>query len=398
MDVEQQSIHQISPVISMAGKVLIFTGAPESCALDWNPTGLLKDFQHQIIQFIALDRTRAAPSSHVSVSAEPSSAPAHALWRSVSLEKQHVSTGFSQLAHNVGVDFGPAASFASFISTESISVGGSNPDGSDLYRQGQQHERESQFYEHSLAIHEDVTSSQLVSSQSQSLQDTATSFQTDDSAALASFQSGDSLSQAPTVKAPLPFPGGDISNLKDRPSAAYITKIQPQTMTRNLIVGIISVSRPREVKTRWGTRAVVDLIVGDETEAGFAITFWLAPNSTVDESDLAGLRSGDIILVRNVALTAFMKKVSGSSLRNLTRIHLLHRARLEAQDVSGYYKTSDLRVGGVVHSQLAKTQRVWNWVVNFVSGGRPGKANKRKTSAAESCRPSPWDRPPLDTQ
>lgn len=380
----------------MAGKVLIFTGAPESCALDWNPTGLLKDFQHQIIQFIALDRTRAVPSSHVSVSAEASSAPAHALWRSVSLEKQHVSTGFSQLAHNVGFDFGPVAPFTSFISTESISFGGPNPDDSDVQRQ----EIESQFYDHSLAIHEDVTSSQLVSSQSQSVQgqDTAASFQTDDSGAPASFQSGNSFSQAPTVKTPLPFPGGDISNLKDRPSAAYITKIYPQTMTRNLIVGIISVSRPREVQTRWGTRVVVDLLVGDETEAGFAITFWLPPNSTVDESDLAGLRPGDIILVRNVALSAFMKKVSGSSLRNLTRIHLLHRARIEAQDVSGYYKTSDLRVGGLVHSQLAKTQRVWQWVVNFVSGGRPGKANNKKTSAAETCRPSPWDRPPLDTQ
>lgn len=343
-----------------------------------------------------VDRARTAPSGDIDVGARPSSAPSHALWRSVSLEKQHIPTGFSQLAHDFGLDFGPGAPF---ISAASLSFDAASEDGSDILPEQQHHFLPdatgiaSRFYEHSIAAHENVTSSQLVSSQSQSGQEVA-SFMTDDSASRTSFQSGDGFSPAPSAKAPLLSPTADIRNLKDLPTSAYITSIQPQTMTCNLIVGIISISQPREVKTRWGTRTLVEVVVGDDTMAGFAVTFWLAPNSTIAESALAGLRSTDVVLVQNVALSSFMNKVYGSSLRkNLTRIHLLYRARLDAQDVGGYYSRADLKIRGPAHPQLAKTSKVYDWVLNFVADGRSRmRTNKSKRSAA------PWDRPPLDSQ
>ncbi|KAM7207491.1 hypothetical protein V8F20_002177 [Naviculisporaceae sp. PSN 640] len=378
-------------------KVVILTGAPESSTLDWNPSGLLDTFQEQIIRFTgAVNRARTAPSSDISVRAGPSSAPAHALWRSVLLERQHIPTGFSQLAHDFGLDFGPGAPF---ISAASLSFDAASQDDSDIHSQHRRHYLPddtgiaSQFYEHSIAAHENVTSSQLVLSQSQPGLET-TSFMTDDSASRTSFQSGDSFSHPSSAKPPLLSPATDIRNLKDLPTAAYITRIEPQTMTCNLIVGIISISQPREVKTRWGTRTLVEVLVGDDTMAGFAVTFWLAPNSTVAESSLAGLRCTDVVLIQNVALNSFMNKVYGSSLRkNLTRIHLLYRARLDPQDVGGYYSGADLRTRGPAHPQLAKTSKVYDWVLNFVADGRSRRTtNKSKSSAA------PWDRPPLDSQ
>lgn len=376
-------------------RVMIYTGAPESSTLDWNPSGLLDTFQDQISHFIGqVDRARAAPSSHTSVSAGPSSAAAHALWRSIALERRHIPTGFSQLAHDFGFEFGPGAPF---ISTASLSFGAASDDVSDIHPE---HRRSllsdasamaSQFYEHSIAAHENVTSSQLVASQSLSGQET-TSFLTDDSASRISFQSCDSFSAVPSAKPPLLSPGTDIRNLKDLPTAAYISGIQPQTMTCNLVVGIISISQPRQVQTRWGNRTLVEVLVGDDTMAGFAVTFWLDPNSTVAESPLAGLRSTDVVLVQNVALNSFMNKVYGSSLRkNLTRIHLLYRARLDAQDVGGYYSRANLKIRGAAHPQLVKTSKVYDWVLNFVADGRSRRTNKKQSAA-------PWDRPPLDSQ
>ncbi|KAG7286177.1 hypothetical protein NEMBOFW57_008482 [Staphylotrichum longicolle] len=130
-------------------------------------------------------------------------------------------------------------------------------------------------------------------------------------------------------------------------------------MTFNLIVGIISISQPRAVKTRWGaTKYLVEVLVGDETKAGFAITYWL-PYNSVDESPLAGLRPQDVVLVQNVALNVFNNKVYGSSLRkNLTKVHLLSRMKLDPQDTGGYYSTSDLSFPGSAHPQLEKTRRL----------------------------------------
>ncbi|KAK3316266.1 hypothetical protein B0H66DRAFT_288235 [Apodospora peruviana] len=417
------------------GKVSIYAGAPESSALDWGTADLLPDFQPQIAVFTGQDsgdnglnhgdRTRPLPSPCCAAHLEASSAPGHAAWRSMPLERRLVPTGFSQQTHDFGFELGPGPAF---ISTASISLGIDHHDPSDSCLHDGLHDAQghddasdlaSQFYEHSLAIHEDISSSQLVSTPTYAASDrgdekaTVDSFRTSDLATSTSFQSNDStLSPALSVKGPLLLRGGEplITNLDELPSVSYLAKIQPQTMTCNLLVGIMSISRPREVQTRWGSsRTLVEILVGDETKAGFAVTFWLANNTTVAQSVLAGLRSRDVILIQNVALNAFMKKVYGSGLRkDLTKIHLLYRARLDALDSGGYYSSSDLASSRDAHLQLAKTRQVWNWVLQFVGDGRTargagqGRKDSKKGSAPRvdlmpKAGPRPGeDRPPLD--
>ncbi|KAK4103215.1 hypothetical protein N658DRAFT_505602 [Parathielavia hyrcaniae] len=356
----------------MASKVLFFTGAPESSALDWSPGGLLSEFQDPISAFASVD------TNHQQSPCTSSTVSRHAAWRSLPLAKESLSTGFSQqyaISFNRGPDqcaFGPSPQF--LTSVDLSLTDGDNDDPTPAL---------SQFYEHSIAVHEELASSQLVS---QSTGEATTSFLSDGSS---SFASGHG-SQPGSIKGPLLFRGSELlSDLKSLPSAAYLTKIQPQTMTCNLIVGIISISQPRAVKTRWGaTRYLVEILVGDETKAGFVITYWL-PYDTVDESPLAGLRPRDNVLVQNVALNVFMNKVYGSSLRkNLTRVHLFYRMKLDSRDVGGYYSTSDLSHTGPTHPQLEKTRRVRDWVLNFV-----GRGNHHKGQMDHGPR---WNKPPAD--
>jgi hypothetical protein len=356
----------------MPSKVLLFTGAPESNALDWAPSGLLSEFHDAIAAFAGISSNREPPSFSGSF------VPEHAAWRSLSLTKENIPTGFSQqyaISSNHGLDesaFGPSPEF---LTTDALSF---TSEGDDT----EQNPVLSQFYEHSMAAHDELTSSQLISQSTGH----GTSFLSDSAS---SFVSGDG-SQQGFIKGPLLFYGSEaLSDLKSFPSAAYLAKIQPQTMTCNLIVGIISISQPRAVKTRWGaTKCLVEVLVGDETKSGFAITYWL-PYDTVDGSPLAGLRPGDIVLVQNVALNVFANKVYGSSLRkSLTKVHLLHRKKLDPRDDGGYYSGSDLSYTGLAHPQLEKTRRVRDWVLNFVGRGDDHQG-------PTDTRPR-WDRPPAD--
>ncbi|SPQ27000.1 7d610a9c-ddd4-42af-bbd3-1efd9de65997 [Thermothielavioides terrestris] len=275
----------------MANKVLIFVGAPESKTLDWGSDDLMCEFLSDIAWLCGVDAGTRLPAA-------TSSVPEHAAWRSLSLVKAPIPTGFSQ-KHHGSFEYDPGnSSFdlsSDFLTPASLSFvsEGDHAEHSPVL---------SQFYEHSMAAHQEFASSQLVTQSG----DEVPSALSDNST---SFLSGDG-SQKEFAKGPLLFRGSDLlSDLKDIPSAAHLLKIQPQTMTCNLIVGIISLSQPRAVKTRWGaTKHLVELLVGDETKAGFAVTYWLASDD-VGESPLAGLRPRDIILLRNVALNVFTSKV-----------------------------------------------------------------------------------------
>ncbi|GAB1315816.1 Telomeric single stranded DNA binding POT1/Cdc13 domain-containing protein [Madurella fahalii] len=356
----------------MVNKVLILAGAPESSVIDWASTELLSGFHDTIARF--LDNSNTGNRASLA----ESSASEHAAWRSLSLDQTRIPIGFS---HQYAFEFdylprGSATGASTeFLTTASISFAweGDNDEHSAVL---------SQFYEHSIAVYQDLPSSQLISCPGSQV----TSFISDGST---SFLSRDG-SQAQSLRGPLQFRGSDIlTDLESIPSAAYLLKILPQTMTCNLIVGIISISQPRMVKTRWGaTRHLVEVLVGDETRAGFAITYWL-PSDSLAESPLAGLRPQDILLMQNVALNVFTKKVYGSSLRKeLTKVYLLYRMRLDAGDTGGYYSTADLASNNSTHPQLEKTQRVRDWVLNFVGQGSHAES---KTSPRAR-----WDRPPAD--
>ncbi|KAK3333779.1 hypothetical protein B0T19DRAFT_136595 [Cercophora scortea] len=375
-------------------KILILAGAPENKALDWDPAELLTGFQHRIVQFAGLDHQETAASWPKANALPESTAPANVAWRSIQLERTHMPTGFSQ-QRALRFAFGPGQSTAPEFMSTAAAVSFSTSFGDDGSQEGSQdhHDQDtgrsllSQFYEHSLAVHEEMPSSFLPASDGS--QDS--SFLSDNANSLLSVDD----SSADPLSEPLQFRGASqLSDLDSIPSAAYLDKIHPQTMTCNLIVGIISISQPKAVKTRWGsTRYLVEVLVADETKAGFAITFWLSSDS-VAESVLAGLRPQDVVLMQNVALNSFMKKVYGTTLRkDLTKVHLLHRARLDARDNGGYYSASDLRSNRSAHAQLDKTRRVWDWVLRFV-GHERGEGQRQRPGVAAPHHP--WDRPPLD--
>lgn len=99
--------------------------------------------------------------------------------------------------------------------------------------------------------------------------------------------------------------------------------------------------------------------------------------------------------MQNVALHVFRGKVYGQSLRKgLTRTTVLYRRRMAGDgDEGGYYRRKDLesQASGAAHPQLAKTRRVWDWVLRFVGG-------EERTEGEGKRRKKGWDLPPDDTQ
>jgi hypothetical protein len=179
----------------------------------------------------------------------------------------------------------------------------------------------------------------------------------------------------------------------DVPNAVYLSSIYPQTMTVNLIVGIISIPEPRAIRTRQGAGVeLIEVLVGDETKSGFGINFWLSssPSAHGDtRSILSGLRTRDVVLMRNVALSSFRGEVYGQSLRKeMTKVHLLYRNRVDKNDVGGYYNTADLSGGEPVLPQVEKTRKVREWVLKFVGiGAGPQKGKGPAFEASKEVLP-----------
>ncbi|KAK5661992.1 hypothetical protein OQA88_10103 [Cercophora sp. LCS_1] len=363
----------------MVGKVVIYAGAPRSDALDWSPyLDQLGKFDDMIVCFAGLGDSASGPP------AAGSDGPAPA-WRTLALEKAPFHTKFSQGGFTAA---GLTPGATEFFTTTSISF--------DKSRDAEEsQELLSQFYENSIAAYQqDLAPSQvLVDDESQLSANATTSFL---STTTTSSHGETSSFLDAEPKQPLAA-GGQLSDLGDIPSARYLQSIHPQTMTVNLIVGLISLSPPRAVKTRWGsTHELVEVLVGDETRAGFAVTFWLTPG-TEATAVLTSIRPGDIVLLQNVALNVFTNKVYGSSLRrNLTKVHLLHASRVPG----GHYTAADLSrrtTTADLHPQLAKTRRVRDWVLHFVGGG--ARKTKENPTQLRGAGGRSWDvMPPVDTQ
>ncbi len=245
----------------------------------------------------------------------------------------------------------------------------------------------SQFFEHSYAVHEDIPSSQIILPH----EATETSLLTDtDYSTFSSFDATESRTDKSLRVVPV---SGRLSNLSDIPNAAYLRSITPQTMTVNLIVGVISMPQPRSLRTRRGGRFIelVEMLVGDETKAGFVINVWLpsatpAAGRTLSSDDMRsmikGLRPQDVVLVRNVALDSFRGKVYGQSLRkNTTKLDLLFRNAVDREDDVGAYDAKQLDEADESDPQVAKAKRVREWVMKFVGAGvRPMPMQESRTA------------------
>lgn len=398
----REPVGSLSVRAAMPRKLLIFAGAPLSDSLDWSNSALIDCFTEPITRLTGLTKDSQCldPGLVPSFDAE-----GHPAWRSLALKRRRLATGFSQQSAlecggeqfhaDPGFFTTAEVSFRSDASSSCVEC------GDDELQDEDESSILSQFRDRSLAAHNDIPSSQL-----DALCSEETSFATDATTSFVSnsTQEGSSIvtdeGQPPPPPPPLYAGMGaaaQLHNLDDLPGAEHLASIEPQTMTANIIVGIISILPKRTVRTRWGDRSLVEALVGDETRAGFSITFWLPLSGGT--SPLDGLRVQDVVLMRNVALGSFMRKVYGYGLRrDLTKVHLLHRRKLDADDIGGHYSTVDLQgppgpPHHRPHPQLLKARKVREWVIRFVGGGIvPDLGQKRKREG----RRRRWDVPPPD--
>jgi len=174
-----------------------------------------------------------------------------------------------------------------------------------------------------------------------------------------------------------------ITNLKGLPSPISVEYSYPQTITKDLLVGIISISAPRAVSLRTSAASMrlVEVVVGDETRTGFSITFWLPPTvqkgrieASPLEVSLKKLRSGHIVLLTNVALRVFRGKVYGCSQKN-------HHGRSTGTTIERLNGSrAALRALPSVLSE--KRERVARWVLDFLPA--PSDTTKPSTRAEQS--------------
>ncbi|KAI9845970.1 MAG: hypothetical protein M1837_004376 [Sclerophora amabilis] len=403
-------------------RIHVLTGAPESASLDWNETELLNDFVPSLKKFVDQNLQRGASprcsdNRETPLSRNISTEPAR--WRSV--PSKHVQSPCNSFGSKVCTTThyeeyqGQASREAaelSFFTTSDVSFSSVNSDedhqtskdvvsaataGQDIL---------SQYYEHSLAVHDEIASSQIV--QESTLKDRSPSIGDSVSAAtsnsltssssgsetkLSSDSSTATRTQIRCVESLNRNRMGPVCDIARIPSASNIEYFLPQMITVNIIVGIINIACPRTVITRKTSQEmeIVEMIVGDETKAGFGISFWLLPEHVTKKQTpsrtshlretLSALRPQDVILVRNVALSTFRGKVHGQSLRtDVTKLQLL------------YSSTSDDRESrlpaevGVTLGEAGKVNRVKDWVLGFVGGG-PSRLLRRSMREEEDFPP-----------
>jgi hypothetical protein len=284
------------------GQCILLTGAPDFEQLDWDETSLLTNFS------IA---SSSSGTDKEACTPQPTASWQAPVWRSISTTPDRVIPDHAL----------PQTQFFSF----SAQI----PDLDIATKQD--------FLEHSIALLDDLVSSQIAPAdidETSLLSTTTFSF-----ASETSILSDVSQISGLNADADLPIPANlPLTDVRQIPSASHILSIAPQTITLNILCAVISVSQPRAVtvRRRQSTMEILDLLVGDETRAGFSVSFWLPPAESQGSragrqenedlrTALQSARAGDVVLIRNVALSVWRKAVYGQSLgrrwaRNSTKI------------------------------------------------------------------------------
>ena len=385
-------------MLDVVGRVIFLTGAPLRSSLQWTEEELCAPLQSGFLEKEAVESTGRISTENKAPS-----------WRFLPLEKSHLPTGLTQINREdlPFEGFGCMDDETSFLSPTELSFVSADPNEhpsqrSRLSDSGKE-DVFTQYYEHSFAIHENIPSSQIVGVESldESFATESEDFSVDFST------SSQSHPEAQLTRSRLA--SSHLSDLKDMPNAAYLRSITPQTMTVNLVVGIISISQPRIIKTRKGGRLIelVEILVGDDMKAGFGINIWLPPSqqsnhSALQHGDLRTetlqLRPQDVVLAKTVALSSFGGKVYGQSLRRgMTTLNLLCRNVVDGDDRHGAYSADELKEGAINEPHVRKVRDVKDWVMRFVganTGALPlGRVSKPRPANEKQMQALPDDTP-----
>ncbi|KAK5130158.1 hypothetical protein LTR08_002412 [Meristemomyces frigidus] len=334
---------------------ILLAGAPESDSLSWDDSALISDFESPLKRFLASQQDPSAASLDTSTSQMPK-------WRAVSMAgNKH------EVSKSTPADDGPQTQFLSF---DQDATSG---------------RERLQFLQQSLSHLNELDSSQIAPVADDTTFVSGTFSTSFESTSYPTTYGSFSIASLPTTQ-PQHSPAqpqvhitGLITDVKRISHADDLLRIAPQTVTINLLAAVISVSPARTVRLRkrGGEMDIIELLVGDDTRAGFSISFWLASaDSQRKEPDdmrdvLRQLRAGDIVLLQNIALSAFKGSVYGQSLsrrfaRNSTTLHVLGDGQV--------------LVAGPVHS---KYLRVREWALDFV-----GRDGRRSSDASDDLRRS----------
>lgn len=340
--------------------IKFLTGAPGAESLDWSEAEAVNEFIPAIRRF--LDGQYFQNGSDT-LSAASSMQQSYPKWRSIELDKLgHEQEDAYEIPDSLG----------------------------KIQERGTQIES-TEFLEHSLAV---LEGHHAVTSQNSAGNDL------DMSLGESNFDSASLLTGGPISLQDnfsnieiLPSPRPDIITLPQQlidvrrlASAEHIESIQPQTITANLLVGIISISPLRQIQLRkWGKQMeILELLVGDETSAAFSVTVWLAspePGKPVDglRSTMAALRPGDVICAQNIALSVFRGQVHGQSLnKRINRVE----TRIQVLGKDGQVVWEKLRQNNRIE-HMDKVRRVESWAREFLCAPKqqrdqPDKHRKQK--------------------
>ena len=362
---------------------IVLAGAPEASRLDFNEKTLLPEAPDRTDLIPSL--TPKSPNRNNAFKAQWRRLPESLRMRPIELPKLDIDAK----PQSDEIEDTSAAEFftpSEYISQQSV-IENNMPANDSQFSEPTTESSEplSEFYDHSFAIHEAVPSSQL--SEISELPPETPTYETNEEMFPETPTTG--IIRSPSQRRLSQFPRPKhLSDLDDIPNASYLRSIEPQTMTVNLIVAVLSVAQPRTVLTggklgKQQETELVEVLVGDETKTGFCITMWLPREMRVNWKDgamampegsrsqlrrsLKGTRYRDVILLQNVALSSFKGKVHGQSLRrDVTKIDLLFRKKIDETDFGGIYSAQALRNATDNDKQALKVKRVKDWMLNFV--------------------------------
>ncbi|RMZ90336.1 hypothetical protein DV736_g2421, partial [Chaetothyriales sp. CBS 134916] len=370
---------------------IILAGAPEPARLDWSE----KEMQ---------------PATHVEYVPEPQDSSANDAsvkpeipkWRQMATDRLQIRSILPKLSldspspspsDTQTTEFFSPSDFIGMESPSSeISCGESQPSGASAESTS---EALNEFYDLSFTVHTALPSSQL--GEISEVAPGTPIYESSEEMFPSTSERPGGIMRSPSQRrlsaAPRPNILTDLSTI---PNANYLFSIQPQTMTINLIVGILSISPTRKVTTgrQYGRPLEVEfieLMVGDNTKTGFNITMWLPKEMHVNWKDGANampegsrselrrklkmLRPRDVVMLQNVALSSYRGKVHGQSLRkDVTKIDLLFRRPIDDSDPEGIYRASNLR--NPIDPQIKMVKAVRDWLLDFVGDGKKKKGHR----------------------
>ena len=373
------------------------TGAPLSISLDWTEGSLCCPLQQCFEEHKRTNPPVFSPST---------GRPA---WRKLPLETKHLPSGLTQLVHTGDAaeretqEYDEETSFLTVTDVSILSDCSEQLSNQAIGSSGSSFDDAlTQFYEYSYALHEEQPASDVI--HLDSLNDTTQFSIATFESQLEAIEKAQQLPQKAVQAKPRSL---QTTSLRNIPNASTIRGLGTSTMSVDLLVVVLSISQPRLITTKKYGRLVelVEMTVADDTKAGFGITLWLpvlkehsakVPQEALLRCSVANLRPQDIILAKNVALEAFKGKVYGQSLRKgITKLDLLYRNLVDAQDKPGAYSWGELN-SMTEDPQLVKVKAMQDWVMSFVGAGQrpPSSGSRRRKRSVKQGGPQL----PADTQ